>query len=340
MAFGWGIVGTGGIARQFAADLAFAPGARVAAVCSRSADKAEAFRAAVVADKAHADLDALLADAAVDAVYVATPNALHAEQALRAIAAGKPVLVEKPLALSAADAGRIEAAAAAKGVFAMEAMWTRFLPAIDRARARIEAGDIGRITSIRADLSYFRAEEPGSRFFDPNGGGSLFDLGVYPVSLAMHFLGRPRGVSGQWRAAKSGVDRSARIELRYDAATAHLSCGFDREGDNVFVIEGTRGALRLEAPFLKAQRLTQFSSPRAPALRAAPGKLGRLAARLPLPGRTVEKHAFPGGGLQFEAIAVMAAVRAGRSACAAMPIADSRAVLAIIEEIRSRPPVA
>src|SRR5690606_27391338 len=140
MAFGWGIVGTGNIARQFAADLAYAPGAGIAAVHSRVAEKAEEFRSAFGAGRGYTDFDALLADSAVDAVYLATPNALHAGQALRAIAAGKPVLVEKPLALSVAEVEEIEQAALAKGVFVMEAMWTRFLPAVERAKASIDAG--------------------------------------------------------------------------------------------------------------------------------------------------------------------------------------------------------
>lgn len=339
MAFGWGIVGTGGIARQFAADLAHAHGATIAAVQSRSQENAETFRTAVKAGSGYTDLDGLLADSAVDAVYIATPNAVHAEQALRAIAAGKAVLTEKPLALSVADAARIEEAATARGVFAMEAMWTRFLPAVQRAKARIEAGDIGSITAIRANLSYIREEVAGSRFFDPQGGGALFDLGIYPISLALHFLGQPKSVSGRWQAARSGVDRSAAIELHYDAAMAQLSCDFDREGENAFVIDGTTGSLRLKAPFLKAQRLTHFTGEGAASLDSgARGKFGKLVERLPWPGQTVERHGFPGGGLQFEAIAVMEAVRQGKTDSAVMPVADSKAGLAIIAEVLSQPP--
>ncbi|MGB3540639.1 MAG: Gfo/Idh/MocA family oxidoreductase [Mesorhizobium sp.] len=340
MAFGWGIVGTGGIAHRFAADLAHAPGARIAAVHSRSAEKAGEFRTAFGVDRTYTDLDALLADSAVDVVYLATPNALHAKQALQAIAAGKPVLVEKPLALSTADAERIEKASLAKGVFVMEAMWTRFLPAVRRASARITAGDIGSITAIRADLSYMREESADSRFFDAQGGGALFDLGVYPISLTLHLLGRPNSVSGRWRAAHSGVDRSAEIDLCYDGATAQLSCGFDRIGENSFLIDGTDGTLQLKAPFLKAQRLTHYRGTRAAGPLGEGGSLSKVLDRLSIGGRKVEKRPFPGGGLQFEAIAVMEAIRQGRTGSELMPLADSRAVLAIIEKVLSQPPSA
>jgi predicted dehydrogenase len=337
MAFGWGIVGTGNIARQFAADLGHAPGAGIAAIHSRVAEKAEAFRAATGAGRGYTDFDALLADNTVDAVYLATPNALHARQALRAIASGKPVLVEKPLALSVAEVEEIEQAASARGVFVMEAMWTRFLPAVVRAKASIDAGDIGRVTAIHADLSYHREEMAGSRFFVAQGGGALLDLGVYPISLALYFLGHPKGVSGCWRAARSGVDMHAEIELRYDEATASLSCGFDRAGGNSFLIEGTGGTMRLKAPFLKAQRLTHYRG-----VQRAGSEEGRTLSKildhLAIGGRKVEKRPFPGGGLQFEAMAVMEAVRQGRTICDRMKLADSKAVLAIIDAVRAQPP--
>ena len=132
--FQWGIVGTGGIARHFAADLSLLPDASLAGICSRDVDKAKAFQSAFAAVRAYADLDAMAADPHIDAIYIATPNALHAEQALRIIGRGKAVLVEKPLATSVADAERIASAAAEQKCFVMEAMWTRFLPAVQAAK--------------------------------------------------------------------------------------------------------------------------------------------------------------------------------------------------------------
>ncbi len=340
--FSWGIVGAGAIARQFAADLAHAPGARIGAVLTRSGRLPDAFAPLAGGARVVASLDDLLSLADIDAVYVATPNSAHATQTLAAIAAGKPVLVEKPLATTSADARRIADAARAACVFAMEAMWTRFLPAIDAARDIIGSGRIGEVFRVRAELAYRREETPGSRFFDPAlGGGASLDLGVYPLSLAMLLFGRPDKVTGTWRRSRSGVDMAVDARLGFGPVTAELSCGFDRDGDNAFTIFGSKGALRIHPPFLKAQRLTVFHGRIAPLPLIgadASGLVARVATRMPLPGRSTSRYDFPGGGLQFEARATMDAVRAGQKACAAAPLADSVAVLEAIERVLAEDP--
>lgn len=338
--FGWGIMGTGAIAGLFAADLDLLPQARIVAAHSRSLEKAQSFVARFDGAKAYDDEAAFLADPAIEAVYIATPNHLHAAQALKAIAAGKPVLIEKPIALASADVEAIAQAAGKRGVFAMEALWSRFLPAVHRAREQISAGRIGAIRRIRADLSYLHPEEPGSRFYDPAlGGGAAFDLGVYPLSLALHLLGEPQAVRGSWLAAGTGVDRRSSFRLDYPMAVAELSCGFDRNGANRLLVEGEAGGLILEAPFLKVQRLSWYADAdkAVAAYDRGPGSLARLLDRLPQSGRLSESFAFPGNGLQFQAQAVMAAVRAGKSACAQMPLGESAAVLRIIEAVRAGP---
>ncbi len=339
--FGWGIMGTGTIAGLFAADLSLLPQARLAAVHSRSRDKAQAFAGRFGTATAYDDEAAFLADPAIEAVYVATPNHLHVAQALAAIAAGKPVLIEKPIALKSGDVEAIAQAARERGVFAMEALWTRFLPAVRAARAHIAAGRIGPVKRIRADLSYAHQPESGSRFFDPAlGGGAAFDLGVYPLSLTLHLLGEPLAASGRWFAAGTGVDLRSEFRLDYPEAVADLSCGFDRTGANRFLIEGERGALLLESPFLKAQRLTAYADPGRGAAAYGRGRslATRLLDRLPLPGPGRENHAFPGRGLQFQIEAAMAAIRAGETASATMPLAESAAVLRIIETVLAQPP--
>lgn len=341
--FGWGIMGTGAIAGLFANDLGLLPQARIVAVQSRSLDKAQGFAARFGGAKAYDHEAAFLADPAIEAVYIATPNHLHATQALKAIAAGKPVLIEKPIALASADVEAIARAAGERGVFAMEALWSRFLPAVRRAREQIAAGRIGAIRRIRADLSYLHPEEPGSRFFDPVlGGGAAFDLGVYPLSLALHLLGEPQAVSGSWLAAGTGADRRSFFRLDYPAAVAELSCGFDRNGANRLLVEGKRGGLIFEAPFLKVQRLSWHAdtSRAVAAYERRAGGVTRLLDRLPQPGRNSENFAFPGSGLQFQAEAAMSAIRAGKSACPEMPLGESAAVLRIIEAVRAQPAAA
>lgn len=345
-AFQWGIVGTGTIARQFAGDLALVPDAAIAAVQSRSIGQARRFAAEFGAGAAYDTLDALLDDPAIAAVYVATPNMLHAGQALRVIAAGKPVLIEKPLTTTAREARAIALAAREAGVFAMEALWTRFLPAVSGLRRHLAEGRIGRIRRIRAELAYRREDDAESRFFDPaQGGGSLLDLGVYPLSLAVQLLGVPAHVGGTWRAARSGVDLASEVVLHYPQARAEIACGFDRDGGNQFLVEGERGAIRLDAPFLKARRLTHYTSGalhcplRGPDLRPA-GLAGKVIDRLPVPGRRREEFGFAGGGLQFQAQAVMEAVRAGRAEHPLMPLSDSATVLDIVEAVLAQPATA
>lgn len=340
--FTWGIFGAGVIARQFAEDLRQVPNAKVGAIHTRSGKLPDGLGALVPDAKIVASLNELLADPAIDAVYVATPNSAHAEQALAAIAVGKPVLVEKPLATTSADARRISAAAKAAGVFAMEAMWTRFLPAIAAARDVIASGRIGEVLSVRAELAYRRDEIADSRFFDPAlGGGASLDLGVYPLSLLLFLFGRPDQVSGQWRKARSGVDMAADYRLNFGRVVADLSCGFDRNGENAFTVFGSKGALRIHPPFLKAQKLTVFDrwATGLPVIGAnGSGFAARIANRLPIPGRQVSQYEFAGGGLQFEARAVMDDVRAGRRVSSIAPLADSVAVLGMIEQVLGRPP--
>ncbi|ATU92757.1 Gfo/Idh/MocA family protein [Phyllobacterium zundukense] len=340
--FGWGIIGSGEIAQRFASDLVLVPGAVLAANHSRTMAKAESFREAFASQRAYSDLDSFMADPAIDAVYIATPNSLHLAQALKAVRSGKAVLTEKPLAPSHTEASVIQREAARVNVFAMEALWTLFLPALVAAKARIDAGGIGTIRKITAELAYAQEYQPESRFFSRSlGGGASLDLGIYCVSLAMYFLGQPQKVSGLWHAAPNGVDMCSEITLHYDGAEAQLSSGFDRDGANHFIIEGTDGAIRLNGPFHKVQRLTTYHGfaqrPPFGPLPGVTGLFGKILDRLPVPGRKTEEYPFEGNGLQFEAMAVMEAMRKGEKTSAIMPLANSVSALRAISIVLSQP---
>ncbi len=340
----WGVVGAGVIAGHFASDLAFASRAVLAGVASRSSATASDF-AARHGGKAYADLAAMLADQAIDAVYIASPNETHFAAAMAAIAAGKAVLVEKPLATSAMEAEQIAASAAARGVFAMEAMWTRFLPALAFVRETIRSGAIGRIRRVRGELAFHQPYYAGSRFFDPaRGGGALLDLGVYGISLCLALFGEPDAVDGGWKAAPSGVDLSATADMRFGEIHAAVACALDRTGANLFVIEGSEATLVLQPPF-NAVRMVVAGKP-GPALRlaaasgmSAPARIARKLARtLPLPGLQRRPFAFAGHGLQFEIDAVGEALAAGAIEHRLAPLADSIATLRIIDGLRAKPP--
>lgn len=342
---GWGIIGTGTIAEHFAQDMTHVPGAFLAAVASRSPDRAAAF---VARHGGHVcrDVAALVQDPAVQAIYVASPNATHYAMAEAALAGGKGVLVEKPLVNTVDDAKRLSALAVQQGIFCMEGLWSRFLPVMDLVKSTIQSGSIGRIKRIRADLAFVHPYDPESRFYDPvQGGGSLLDLGVYLVSLSLSFLGHPDRVRGRWWAAPSGVDKAAEMVLSFGAVEAHLTCGFDRDGTNLFMIEGSKGTLVVQPHCISSRQLLVLGSLPAWGVSLLPLGSGplrlfsKVAKRLWLPGVRRYDCGFDGYGLQFEIAAASQAVAEGKGACPAMSLADSIETLRILEQVRAQPPV-
>ena len=338
----FGLIGTGRIAADFAGDLKLVKNTALHAVLSRDMRTAQLFQKAHGAAKAYAAIDAFMADPQIDAVYVASPNTAHLEQALAAVRAGKAVLIEKPIAVSAADAMAIQAEAARHGTFAMEAMWIRFLPGIQRAKALIESGAVGKVKSVRGELSYFNAYDPESRLFSKAlGGGASLDLGVYLLSLTRFMFGAPSNASGEWKAAANGVDLAARYELAYPGFSAALSTSLEHDGHNMFEVTGTLGVLRIEDPFIQARRLRILTGAAAKSrlLRpeTSPGKAQKLIARLPFPGQKVLSFNYPGNGMQFEAQEAAVAVRSGECASRIAPLGESIAVLQMIETVLSRP---
>ncbi|MFN8568711.1 MAG: Gfo/Idh/MocA family oxidoreductase [Kouleothrix sp.] len=181
----WGILGTGSIAGQFARGLAALDDAKLVAVGSRTAAAAAGFAQRVGAERAHGSYAELAHDPQVDAIYIATPHPLHHANTLLCLGAGKAVLCEKPFAINAGEAAAMIDAARARGLFLMEAMWTRFLPHMLRLRELLAAGVIGELRMLQADFGFRTEFNPHSRLFDPAlGGGALLDVGIYPVSLA------------------------------------------------------------------------------------------------------------------------------------------------------------
>ena len=347
----WGVLGTGTIAAKLAADMAHAPSARLAAVASRDPARAAAFAARFGGARVHETYEALVADPEVDAVYVATPNALHRDHALLAIAAGKPVLVEKPFALDAAEAREIAEAARAAGVFCMEAMWTRFLPVIAEAKRIVDAGGIGRPTLVRAALGFPAPTDPASRFNDPAlGGGALLDLGIYGVSMAHLFLGAPTAVHAHLVPGPTGADRQATALLSHDGAAAELAASHDAPLVNTLEIVGTAGRIDVAEPFLQARRarIVTFRAPEraepprpdgaAKALLKRTGlwPLARAAARAAL-GRDGKAFTgdFPGEGYQFELEEVARRLAAGETESPAMTLADTVASMETLDRLRA-----
>ena len=254
----WGIAGPGRMAAAIVPEFHQASNAELIAVGSRSTERAEAFATEHGIPRWHSSYEALVGDPAVDAVYVATPHPQHTDIALAAIAAGKAVLIEKAFSATVADTERIVAAARGAGVFAMEAMWTRFNPAIAHLRDVIARGEIGEVRGCQGDLTAFREFDAEDRLFDPaKGGGAVLDLGVYVISFAQHFLGTPdvvRAVGGRY---STGVEGEFSVLMGYaDGRSTTLAGAFTTYGPGRMMLTGTRGWVDVHPRFHRAASVT------------------------------------------------------------------------------------
>src|SRR2546428_985975 len=258
---GWGLIGTGGISHAFAADLTFTDSGRVAAVGSRHIDSANRFADEFDIPNQHASYGALVADPDVDVVYVATPHPMHHANALLALRAGKPVLVEKAFTMNAAEAEELVAVARAEGLFLMEAMWTRFLPHIAVIRRLLAEGTLGDIVTVTADHGQWFAKDPEFRLFAPElGGGALLDPGVYPVSFASMVLGKPDRIVTRIDPAFTGVDGQTSMLFGYaSGAQAVLTCTSSAKSPTRGAIVGTDACIEIDGEFYAPTSFTLIS---------------------------------------------------------------------------------
>lgn len=302
----WGILGPGRIAQNVAADWAAQEGELVA-VASRSSARAEAFATEFGIPAAYGSYDRLLADPHVDAVYVATPHTFHRAHGLRVIDAGKALLMEKSFTATLAGAEELVAAARRTGVFTMEAMWTRFQPAIARVRELIDDGVIGQVRTVQAELGVSRPMDPSDRTFAADlGGGTVLDLGVYVVSFAQMLLGVPAHVSVTGSLLSTGVDADSAFQLDYeDGRVATLSTSFLAPSPGMARVFGTRGWLEVPPRFHHPDRVIVH-------------RTGQDPQEIVLPAR--------GAGYAHEFDEVHACLARGESESSTMPLADTLAV--------------
>ena len=315
----WGVIGPGRIAQRFAQALASLPGAQLVAVSGRNRERAEAFaRQWGTAATVHPSIDALLADAAVQAVYVATPHTGHADAVRACLLAGKPVLCEKPLTPTAAQAEALVALARERGVFLMEAVWTRLLPAWVQARHWLDSGAIGPVQALRSSFCFEVPYDPTNRLFDPAlAGGTLLDIGIYNLSLSQWLLRQePTTFDVTGVLSPSGVDQKIEAVLHYAGGeTSNFTCAFDRGAANEFVIEGGAGRIVVEGGFWEA-----------------------TALRLERPAEPVQRQQCPFAcnGFEYEIAEAMRCIAAGAIESPAVPHADTLATLRLIDALRAR----
>ncbi|GAB4002463.1 Gfo/Idh/MocA family protein [Nocardioides ultimimeridianus] len=248
---GWGILAPGRIAAKLARDLALVPDARLVAVGSRDLARARAFTAEHDPEaRAYDDYAALVADPAVDVVYVASPHSLHAEHAALALAAGKAVLCEKPLTLDRASAAALIASAGDR--FLMEAMWSACHPVWRDLAARLRAGDFGTPHHLSADLSFAAGVAPDHRLLNPAlGGGALLDIGIYPLTFAHVMLGEADELRATGALDASGaVDVDVAVAGRYPGdVLAELKTSLTSYSPNTAVIGTDQGWIEVPGDF-------------------------------------------------------------------------------------------
>jgi predicted dehydrogenase len=314
----WGVLAPGRIAGAFVDALSRCTRGRVVAVGSRSQERARTFAAAHGVDRAYSSYEQLVADPQVDAVYVASPHSEHAAQALLAIAAGKPVLVEKPFTRNADEAGQVARAAKAVGVFAMEAMWNRFLPHTDVIRQLLADGVFGEVITVLADHGQIFEPDPESRLFNPAlAGGALLDLGIYPISFASFVLGTPDSVVAIGSLTETGVDAQVSMVLTSGLAQACLNTTLLAKTPTTASISGTLARLECAGSFY------------------APGVLvltGNDGSRLVRDADPIAGHL----GMSFEAAHAATLIADGATESPLLPLDETVSVIRTIDVIRAQ----
>ena len=312
----WGIAGPGRIAATVATEFAHLPDAELVAVGSRSLDRAQAFAERFGVPRAYGSYAELLSSD-VDAIYLATPHGQHTELALATIEAGKALLVEKSFTTTLADAETVVAAARSRGVFCMEAMWTRFLPAVTHLRELVATGALGEVRAVYGDLLAFREFDPSDRLFNPAlGGGAVLDLGVYVISFAQQFLGTPALVHAVGGLFPNGVEGEVGILLGWpDGRYSTQAIGFTAPGPGRQVVAGTKGWVEVKPRFQRAEDLSVHL-------------LGEPARELSFPKT--------GAGYSHEFAHVGDCLAAGLTESPVMPLDDTLAVQQVMAEVLSQ----
>lgn len=266
----WGIIGLGNIANQFATDLLRVNDAELNAVASRNSYEAVEFAVRYNCRKSYGSYEELFKDAEVDIVYIATPHDSHAELSIKALEHGKHVLCEKPMSLSYKDSVRMIEASRKHKKFFMEAFWTRFIPSVKEVLEKVNQGIIGDVKCVKADFAFYANEKQGGRLFNKNqGGGALFDIGVYPLFLSYIMLGIPKEIIAKSIYNANGIDLQTSMILQYEKAQSILQASIVSESDMKATISGTKGHIQLNSPWFAAdgysvvteEKKTNFSLP-------------------------------------------------------------------------------
>ncbi len=254
----WGILGLGKIANKFAHDLLLSNNANLHAVASRDIDKAKSFSESYKCSKYYGSYEELVKDPEIDIVYIATPHPFHFENTMLCLQNNKGVLCEKPMGMDTEQVNKMIQEAQSRNLFLMEGLWTRFIPATERLLEIIESGKIGNIEFIRADFGFQGDLNFESRLYSKKlGGGSLLDIGIYPIYLSLLTLGVPNKIRAIASMTETQVDNSCSILFNYkNGAISNLDSTIEYNTATEAFIYGTKGIIRLHQRFHHANKLT------------------------------------------------------------------------------------
>lgn len=312
----WGIMATGKIAHTFAKAVNFVSDARLYACASRTSEKAAEFGKLYGAEFSYGSYEELAADPNVDIIYVASPMSCHYENVKLCFEHDKNVLCEKSITMDSAQLSELISIARVKNLFFMEAMWMKYLPAFLKAKEWFAAGKIGEIKAVRADFSNPVEYDPTDRLFRADlGGGSLLDLGVYPISFITAFLGyEPKQILSDVNIGH-GVDMDEAVIFKYENAYASMAAGFDIENDNRAVIVGTDGRIAFDPWYFCTDTVRLY------------GRDGKLAEE------SVTPHLC--NGYEYEIIEAQKCLAERLKESTLNPLDDTLEVMKIMDIIRS-----
>jgi predicted dehydrogenase len=316
----WGILGCGRIARKFAADLRLVADAELTAIASRNKETLELFAKDFPCKHLHNSYEALAANNQVDVIYIATPHSHHYEHTLLCLNHNKAVLCEKAFAINSRQAAEMIKTAEERKVFLMEALWTKFLPHYKKLQELLEQKVLGEIKSVLVNFGFKTSDKSPQRLFDPLlGGGTLLDIGIYNVFMAMSVLGKPDSMEATMTPSPTGVDEQIAVLFKYNSgAMAQLFSSFVTNLPIQAEINGTEGCITLTTRFYEPSATIQL-------YRQLPGEKEIIA---------VEKEA--GFGYHYEARHVNECLKKGLIESPVMTHADTLLLMEILDRIRNK----
>ena len=313
----WGILGTGWIAEKMVDALSVVNDTTLVAVGSRTREKANEFARKYRVERAYGSYEELAKDPGIDVVYIATPNTYHCDNTLLCLRNGKAVLCEKPFAMNEKEVMQMISTAREHNVFLMEAFWTRFLPSISKVQEIIASGVLGEVGHIKSDHTKFRTFDPNNRAFNKSlGGGSLLDIGIYPVFLTLLLWGEPDRIDSVPYIGSTGVDESLALTFKYnDGRIATLYSSFTVDSTVETHICGTEGRLKMNRWWFCP----------------VPMELAKGESK----PETIDLN-YVGNGYNYEVEEVVKCLRSGKKESDILPLDFSLRLIRLLDRIRKQ----